>query len=88
MIYGVEEIDDTTLSQWAQIACREDNLATRALGEAVTAITGLQHALRDPNFLYAGSRIHRMAIISRNEQIEGLIKQIGELEQPAAGATE
>lgn len=51
------------------------------LAEAIVTIRHLQHQLNDPNYLYAGGRISRQAIVFRNEEIEALRNEMIRLKE-------
>jgi len=43
--------------------------------QLISEIRSLRHELKDPNYLYCGSRIHRQAVISRNNQMNSMSEE-------------
>lgn len=69
------------LHEWEVLACTPPlSWERQIIGKLVSEVRKLQHELDDPNYNYVG-RIHRQAIICRNEQIASLEKQIIELKK-------
>ena len=48
-----------------EFACTGQSVDKQLIARLVSQVRSLQHQLNDPNYLYAGGRIHRQALISR-----------------------
>lgn len=59
----------SNLDKTEELAFGGDTMLHICLQQAISDIRELQHALDNPNYKYAGSRIHRNAILDRNNQI-------------------
>lgn len=62
---------------WKLSESLERDTALRLLHE----VRRLMHEQRDPNYLYAESRIHRSAILAREQTIDNLQERIRQLER-------
>ncbi len=73
------------LDRFEQLGCKRPMTPeTQAIGNLVSEVRKLLHELKDPNYLYASTRIHRQAVISRDATIQRLEKEIMELKCPPA----
>jgi hypothetical protein len=71
------------LDEWENKACGEGwhDVIIRSL---VSEVRRLQHQLDDPNYLYAGSRIHRQALIVRDAEADRLREIVAKLKAEMA----
>jgi len=67
-------IDAAELDKMEQVACDQDTYLGQCCRKLISEVRNLQHQLDDPNYQYAGSRIHRQAIVVRNAEIDKLRK--------------
>lgn len=74
-------IDEVTLDAWERIGCSGDSLEKQIICNLITEVRMLQHELNDPCFKYAGGRINRQAIVSRNETIDKYLEEIKKLKE-------
>jgi len=78
MSINLAEIE-THLAECEEEGCKGDTLLHQLVCHLVSKVRNLQHQLADPNYQYAGGRIHRQAIVCRNEQQVQLYNEIKEL---------
>jgi chromosome segregation ATPase len=72
---------DLNLTEIEELALSKDAPIHVAAGLLVCRVRQLTHELADPNYLYAGGRICRQIVVSRNEKIKELIKELKEKNQ-------
>jgi hypothetical protein len=68
-------MNEQELIECERVALADDTLIHQIATKLAAEVRRLQHALNDPAYMYAGSRIHRHAIVCRNERIEQLLKE-------------
>lgn len=69
---------DADLLEKMECWCFADGTDGRA-GLIMRELLRLKSQLEDPNYMYAGGRIHRHAILTRNGQIDALRQEIKSL---------
>ena len=71
-------IDQSKLIEWEELGCSGITLQHQIISQLICDVRSLQHELDEPNYQYVG-RIHRQGIISRNQRIDQLEKEIKQL---------
>lgn len=59
----------------------KDNLESSLIMRLCNELRNLQHESKNPNYFYAGSKIHRQAILCRNNQINDLREELKKLKE-------
>jgi len=64
-----------------RINSRNESQEKRWVIELISKVRSLEHDLRNPNYLYADSRIHRQAILCRNSDIALLQQELHKVKE-------
>ncbi len=72
-----KELNDGDINDLEEAAYKQpDSLIRRALCRVLVELRAERHKLRDPNYIYAHSRISRQALICRDAEIERLREEL------------
>lgn len=75
-------MNDIYLHKIEKVACSlPDSPEKILIRDLLVECRRLQHELADPNYLYAGNRINRLAIVTRNEEIDALREELKKLKE-------
>lgn len=74
-------IGESGIERLEEKASADDSLFALAILRLISALRSAFHSLEDPNYLYAGTRIHRQAILCREATIDKHRERIAELER-------
>lgn len=69
-------VDINEIEEWS---LRSDDLTHRFLARLVSEYRKLEHELIDPNYMYAGGRIHRQALMVRDVEVMQLRKEVSDM---------
>lgn len=72
----IEPADLDAMEDWS---FKEESTSNRYLQKCILEIRDLNHQLKHPNYMYAGSRICRNAILSRNMELNHYCNELIEL---------
>lgn len=74
-------MNEQDLDDAEQAVAGEDTVVAAVARKALHDLREMRHETLNPNYMYAGGRIHRAAILCREATIEKLRKQIKMLGQ-------
>lgn len=74
--------DDSDLHDIETLVHAEDTIIARLAQALVVEVRRLKHELNDPNYMFAGGRIPRAALICRTTEIDKLRKELKAHEHP------
>lgn len=81
------KFDPFDLTDYEELIFKGDSLVHRAAQNLLSEVLRLRSELTDERFQYAGGRIHRFAIVSRNAENDELRQQAVELRKQVADLT-
>jgi len=73
------KFDPLDLTDYEELIFKGDSLVHRAAQNLLSEVLRLRGELADERFQYAGGRIHRFAIVSRNAENDELRRQVADL---------
>lgn len=82
---GRRPLDASDLDEAERIALAGDTVLHQLAGRLLIEVRRLQHELADPQFQYAGGRVHRHAVVCRNAEIDALREQVRQLRAGGGG---
>jgi hypothetical protein len=78
-------LSESDLAGFERLALAGESALHQAASKLAAEVVRLRHALADPSFMYAGGRIHRHALVCRNEKIDQLLDEVKALKAERAG---
>lgn len=79
-----EPLNESDLSDLEEMAFEGDDLVHRAAQRLLIELRRAWHDLADPQYMYAGGRVHRHAILCRNAEVDELRQRITAMENRAS----
>lgn len=75
---------DLDLNVIEELALSKDDLIHQYCAKLILRVRQLEHDLTDPNYLYAGTRICRQALVVRHQEMQKIREQVKLLQQEIA----
>jgi hypothetical protein len=75
-----KRLEECDLQECERVALKGDSLEQQMLGRLLIEVRKLQHELADEQYRYAGTRIHRHALVCRDLKIDELREKVAALE--------
>lgn len=80
-LYSSDPLTNFDLDEIEQIVLKENDLLSQVACRLLSEVRRLTHALNDPQYMYAGDRVNRMAVITRNLDIVKLNDELTALKK-------